>query len=104
MLVITQKIRTAKGADHILLLEEGKVSAYGTHDELMKALLFIKQLQNHSRREANMMNFIRKPFGYEPIITKEDLKKDHKKKVDKASDWKGVLKWIWNLVDEQRFY
>ena len=38
------------------------------------------------------MNFIRKPFGYEPIITKEDLKKDHKKKVDKASDWKGVLK------------
>ena len=36
MLVITQKIRTAKGADHILLLEEGKVSAYGTHDELMK--------------------------------------------------------------------
>ena len=36
MLVITQKIRTAKGADHILLLEEGKVSAYGTHHELMK--------------------------------------------------------------------
>lgn len=50
-----------------------------------------------------MMNFIRKPFGYEPIITKEDLKKDHKKKVDKASDWKGVLKRIWKLVDEQRF-
>ncbi|MGB3102804.1 MAG: ABC transporter ATP-binding protein, partial [Psychrobacillus psychrotolerans] len=49
------------------------------------------------------MNFIRKPFGYEPIITKEDLQKDHKKKVDKASDWKGVLKGIWNLVDEQRF-
>ena len=36
MLVITQKIRTAKGADHILLLEEGQVSAYGTHDELLK--------------------------------------------------------------------
>ena len=36
MLVITQKIRTAMGADHILLLEEGQVSAYGTHDELMK--------------------------------------------------------------------
>ena len=50
-----------------------------------------------------MMNFIRIPFGYEPIITKEDLKKDHKKKVDKAADWKGVLKRIWNLVDEQRF-
>lgn len=36
MLVITQKIRTAKGADQILLLENGEVSAYGTHDELMK--------------------------------------------------------------------
>ncbi|MER2261937.1 MAG: ABC transporter ATP-binding protein [Psychrobacillus sp.] len=36
MLVITQKIRTAKGADQILLLENGEVSAYGTHQELMK--------------------------------------------------------------------
>ncbi|MER2263435.1 MAG: ABC transporter ATP-binding protein, partial [Psychrobacillus sp.] len=36
MLVITQKIRTAKGADYILLLEEGQVSAYGMHDELLK--------------------------------------------------------------------
>ena len=50
-----------------------------------------------------MLNFIRKPFGYEPIVTKEDLKKSNKKKVEKASDWKGVLSRIWNLVDEQRF-
>ncbi|QEY20949.1 ABC transporter ATP-binding protein [Psychrobacillus sp. AK 1817] len=49
------------------------------------------------------MNFIRKPFGYEPVITKEDLKKKNKKKIDKASDWKGVLSRIWKLVDEQRF-
>ena len=50
-----------------------------------------------------MLNFIRKPFGYEPILTKEDLKKSTKKKVEKASDWKGVLSRIWKLVDEQRF-
>ncbi len=49
------------------------------------------------------MNFIRKPFGYEPVVTKEDLKKKNKKKIDKASDWKGVLSRIWKLVDEQRF-
>ncbi|MFF2753260.1 ABC transporter ATP-binding protein [Psychrobacillus sp. NPDC058041] len=49
-----------------------------------------------------MLNFIRKPFGYEPIVTKNDLKKSTKKKVEKASDWKGVLARIWKLVDEQR--
>ena len=41
MLVITQKIRTAKGADQILLLEEGKVSAYGTHARVVRKLFFI---------------------------------------------------------------
>ncbi|MFS0575973.1 ABC transporter ATP-binding protein [Sporosarcina sp. 179-K 3D1 HS] len=35
MLVVTQKIRTAQGADRILLLDEGRVVGYGTHDELM---------------------------------------------------------------------
>ncbi len=35
MIVITQKIHTAQGADRILLLDEGKVAAYGTHDQLM---------------------------------------------------------------------
>ncbi len=44
-----------------------------------------------------------KPFGYEPILTKEDLKKNNKKKVEKASDWKKVLLHIWRLIDEQRF-
>ena len=37
MLVVTQKIRTAQGANRILLLEDGVVSAFGTHDELMKS-------------------------------------------------------------------
>lgn len=35
MLVVTQKMQTAKGASRILLLEDGVVSAFGTHDELM---------------------------------------------------------------------
>lgn len=48
------------------------------------------------------MSFFRKPFGYEPVITKEDLKKNNKKKVEKVSDWKGVLSRLWKLVDEQR--
>lgn len=49
-----------------------------------------------------MLRTIRKPFGYEPIIKKEDIKGPNKKKVERASDWKFVLKRIWQLVDEQR--
>ena len=36
MLVVTQKIVTAKGADRILLLNDGKIEAFGTHEQLMK--------------------------------------------------------------------
>ncbi|MFJ7737207.1 ABC transporter ATP-binding protein [Lysinibacillus sp. NPDC097287] len=35
MLVVTQKIRTAKEADKILLMDAGQVVAYGTHEELL---------------------------------------------------------------------
>ncbi|SOC43353.1 ABC transporter ATP-binding protein [Ureibacillus acetophenoni] len=50
------------------------------------------------------MNFIRKPFGYEPILTKDDLKrKVEKKKGPRANDWKSTLLKIWKIVDEQRF-
>ncbi|WP_144510232.1 ABC transporter ATP-binding protein [Bacillus sp. FJAT-22090] len=44
MLVITQKIRTARGADEILLLEEGKVSAYGTHEQLMESSSLYREI------------------------------------------------------------
>lgn len=50
-----------------------------------------------------MFRALRKPFGYEPILTKEDLKgtTTHKKK-ERAGDAKAVLLRIWRLVDEQR--
>ena len=37
MLVVTQKIRTAKEADQVLLIDEGRVVAYGTHNELVNS-------------------------------------------------------------------
>lgn len=43
-----------------------------------------------------------KIFGYEPVITKDDLKKKGKKKVDKANDWKQTLYRIWLLLAQQR--
>lgn len=49
------------------------------------------------------MNFIRKPFGYEPILSKEDInQKVEKKKGPRANDWKSTLLKIWKIVDEQR--
>lgn len=44
MLVVTQKIRTAKGADRILLLDEGKIAGYGTHDQLMATSALYRQI------------------------------------------------------------
>ena len=35
MLVVTQKIRTAKTADKILLMEDGKVVGFGSHEQLI---------------------------------------------------------------------
>ena len=50
-----------------------------------------------------MIKFIKKPFGYEPILTKEDLKTSTmKKKRQRASDQKQTLLRIWKIVDEQR--
>ncbi|MCM3087088.1 ABC transporter ATP-binding protein/permease [Bhargavaea ginsengi] len=49
-----------------------------------------------------MFDFIRRPFGYEPILTKEDLNKPKEKKGERPNNWKDVLLRIWRLVDEQR--
>ncbi|TWT03434.1 ABC transporter ATP-binding protein [Planomicrobium sp. CPCC 101079] len=51
MLVVTQKIRTAKKADRILLMEEGAVSAYGTHDQLMKDSELYRQIALSQQEE-----------------------------------------------------
>ena len=53
MLVVTQKIRTAQGADKILLLDEGQVVGYGTHDDLMEqSALYRKIAESQSEEEV----------------------------------------------------
>ncbi|VDG98287.1 Putative multidrug export ATP-binding/permease protein SAV1866 [Lysinibacillus sphaericus] len=49
-----------------------------------------------------MVNNVRKPFGYEPIIKREDLKKGTKRKKEEVGDWRQALLNVWRLVDEQR--
>jgi len=49
-----------------------------------------------------MLRAIRKPFGYEPILTKEDIKGPRRKKGERPSNWKSVFRRIWQIVDQQR--
>ena len=35
-LIIAQRISSVEDADHILVLNEGEVNGYGTHEELLK--------------------------------------------------------------------
>ena len=44
MLVVTQKIRTARGADRILLLDNGRISGYGTHEELLRSTKLYREI------------------------------------------------------------
>ena len=49
------------------------------------------------------MGFFQKPFGYEPLLTKDDLKQGvKKKKGPRAADWRSTLLRLWKIVDEQR--
>ncbi|GEK32813.1 ABC transporter ATP-binding protein [Kurthia sibirica] len=43
-----------------------------------------------------------KPFGYEPVLTREEIHQHKKKKSDKVSNMSSTLKRVWLLVDEQR--
>ncbi|MBK3495499.1 ABC transporter ATP-binding protein [Viridibacillus sp. YIM B01967] len=49
-----------------------------------------------------MLKSIRQPFGYKPVLKKEDLQKQHNKKVARATNWRATLGHIWHIVDEQR--
>ncbi|MFJ7952577.1 ABC transporter ATP-binding protein [Lysinibacillus sp. NPDC096418] len=44
MLVVTQKVRTAKEADKILLIDSGQVVAYGTHEDLLISSALYKRI------------------------------------------------------------
>ncbi len=53
-LIITQKISTAQQADQILLLENGRLLAKGTHDELLQHQELYQQLNASQSREEEL--------------------------------------------------
>ncbi|WP_035001076.1 ABC transporter ATP-binding protein [Bhargavaea cecembensis] len=56
MLVVTQKVGTAAGADRILLLDEGRVSGYGTHEELLEQSVLYRQIVESQSAHAGEVN------------------------------------------------
>ncbi len=59
MLVVTQKIRTAQGADKILLLDEGNVVGYGTHKELMEQSALYRKIAESQADEEGVSDVAR---------------------------------------------
>lgn len=43
-IIVAQRISTIQGADHILVLEEGKCIGYGTHEQLLKECSVYRQI------------------------------------------------------------
>lgn len=50
-LLVTQKVRTAMRADRILLLEDGRASAYGTHEELLEKSALYREIALSQQEE-----------------------------------------------------
>lgn len=52
-LIITHRLSTIALADRILLIEDGKISANGTHEELAKTNKAYQEILSHERRSQN---------------------------------------------------
>lgn len=61
MLVVTQKISTAQGADKILLLDEGRVVGYGTHKNLLKQSALYRRIEKSQSEEEGEHHATRNP-------------------------------------------
>ena len=51
-IIVAHRISTIQDADHILVLDEGKVEEYGTHEELLQKGGFYAELYNSQFEQA----------------------------------------------------
>lgn len=49
-----------------------------------------------------MIDFIRRPFGHEPILKKEDIGRSKRKEDQRANDVGGTLRRLWKFISEER--
>lgn len=53
MLIITQKIETAKGSDRIMLIDKGEIMALGNHDDLLAASPLYRRIVRSQTEEVH---------------------------------------------------
>ena len=65
-LIIAQRVSSVMNADRILVIDEGKIVAFGKHAELMESWRFIGKPTNHSKKDI-FLQFFRNLSGYSHI-------------------------------------
>lgn len=50
-IVVAQRVSTIRHADNILVLDDGKMAAYGSHDELMQSSELYKEIVSSQAQE-----------------------------------------------------
>lgn len=55
-IIIAQRVASVEDADHILLLEEGEMVAYGTHEELLKTSPIYREIYESQRKGGGEEN------------------------------------------------
>ena len=51
-IIIAQRVSSVMDADKIIILDDGKISAYGTHDDLLKTSEIYKDIYDTQLKEA----------------------------------------------------
>ena len=54
-IMVAHRVSTVQNADHILVLDDGKMAEYGTHDELMAAKGIYASMVEKQRLEAQLL-------------------------------------------------
>lgn len=76
LVIIAQRVSSIKGADHILVLEDGAAIGYGTHEELMKSCEVYREISRSQMGEDAGENSYDRTEVIVPSETKKEVPAD----------------------------